>query len=1227
MPHETFPIVAIGCSAGGLRPCQDILSRLPPDCGMALVVIQHLDRNLASHLAEVLKRQTSLPVHEAADGLEVAPNNVYVITPNVSLEITEGRLHTSARSADHSPHLSIDHFLRSLAKAVGSRAIAVILSGSGSDGALGVCEIKAAGGVTIVQEEASAEHSGMPHSAIRSGFVDFILPASEIASRLLALGEAPYMAAAAEPDVDESSYRDILAYIRKVTNVDFRLYRDATIKRRIRRRAMVFGHQRLDAYCELLKRDAGEVQALYHELLINVTSFFRDPELFETLKRTVFPMLMNVKPVDEPFRVWVAGCATGEEAYSIAIALTEFLDECATAPVIQIFATDLADDSIIDKARAGRYPQSIEGDVSSERLHRFFTKDGQSYCINKSIRDRCVFSQHNITADPPFSRVDLISCRNVLIYMSPVLQQRVLPLFQYGLRVPGYLILGPAESIGPISDHFDVVDDKWKVYSKKPVTALQPPMIPSNAPFGALTDRRRALRPASALTRVHDAAKRLLLSRYSLPAILVNDDFNVLEYHGPVADYLQIPAGTPTTRLLAMVAEGLFLELRSALAEAQSTNALVRRNVRVSAPGRARESHMEVLPISVPDSSDRAFLITFQDIVRADPTTGNVTRPLRTFVGRLLGRTPEATKTTIARYEAEIHRLRNELRATKEYMQSLIERQDSASNELRLAHEEVVSTNEEMSSTNEELETSREELQSTNEELTTVNEQLHRHNILLTTKNNDFNNLLESSDIALVMVGSDLRIRFFTPLAQQLMNLRAGDTDRPIGHIRPAISTETLDADIQHVISTGERHHKDVRGVDGRWYSLRIYPYRLEGNKVDGAAIVLVDIDELRKHEESLRLADQRKNEFLAMLGHELRNPLGPMTNALHLLGQPAADARQGERARAVLTRQVAQLTRIVDDLLDVTRVAQGKIELKREVVELVAIVTAAVETIQPALEVAGHRLVFEPCEDAIHVNADPLRVGQVLANLLNNAIKFSERSGEISIRCERVNDQAVITVRDNGAGIAPEVLPHIFELFVQEESFENHRRGGLGVGLTLVRKLVELHDGVVEARSGGKGQGSEFSVRLPLAQHQDSNFKAQTPSTLAAHTHARQRVLIIEDNIDQAHSLAMLLTLWGHEVAMAHEGRSGVAQALAFLPDVALVDLGLPDIDGYAVAKQMRQHPRLKHVRLVAQTGWGQAQDRARTKDAGFDHHLVKPVDPAQLAALVARHDTSRPH
>ena len=258
-------------------------------------------------------------------------------------------------------------------------------------------------------------------------------------------------------------------------------------------------HQRLDAYCELLKRDPGEVQALYHELLINVKSFFRDPELFETLKRTVFPMLMNAKPVDEPFRVWVAGCATGEEAYSIAIALTEFLDECATAPVIQIFATDLADDSIIDKARAGRYPQSIEGDVSSERLHRFFIKDDESYCINKSIRDRCVFSQHNITADPPFSRVDLISCRNVLIYMSPVLQQRVLPLFQYGLRVPGYLILGPAESIGPISDHFDVVDDKWKVYSKKPVTALQPPMIASNTPFGALTDRRRALRPASAL--------------------------------------------------------------------------------------------------------------------------------------------------------------------------------------------------------------------------------------------------------------------------------------------------------------------------------------------------------------------------------------------------------------------------------------------------------------------------------------------------------------------------------------------------------------------------------------------------------------------------------------------------------------------------------------------------------------------------------------------------------
>ncbi len=498
----------------------------------------------------------------------------------------------------------------------------------------------------------------------------------------------------------------------------------------------------------------------------------------------------------------------------------------------------------------------------------------------------------------------------------------------------------------------------------------------------------------------------------------------------------------------------------------------------------------------------------------------------------------------------------------------------------------------------------------------------------MTHINNDFSNLLASTDIPLVAVGNDLRIRFHTPPATAKMNLLPADIGRPIGHIRPSIAVHNLEVLVRRVIETQQPLHEELRDREDRWHSLRIYPYRV-GSHVDGAVIVLVDIDDVRRGQDllqqqasMLKVADQRKNEFLAMLGHELRNPLGPMVNVLQILRVPETTAQQREHSLGVLDRQLAQLTRIVEDLLDATRISQGKIELRREQIDVSTVLREAVETSRPALEAYDHRFELALCSETVYVYADPLRLTQVVVNLLNNAAKFTPKNGSIQLACRRAldhPDQVEISVRDNGIGMSPELLAHVFELFTQGDTFENRRRGGLGIGLTLARRLVEMHGGIIKAHSAGEGQGSELVVRLPLA---DASAPAAPGRLTNSVNHAvgNCRIVVIEDNIDQAHTLAALLSLWGYEVKTAGEGMAGITLAQEFKPDIVLVDLGLPGISGYEVARRLRNHPELRNVCIVAQTGWGETADRRRTKEAGFDHHLLKPLDPEELRSIVAR-------
>ena len=479
--HSPFPIVGIGASAGGLEAFQQMLEHLPPDSGMAFLLVQHLDPSHKSQLAEILSRATPLPVIEATDGLAVSPDHIYIIPANANLTIAQGLLRVTPRAESRGLHLPIDHLFRSLAAEQRGRAVGVVLSGTGSDGTLGLCEIKALGGITFAQDEVSAKHAGMPHSAIESGCVDFVLPPGSIARQLAEISTHPYLGplAATVPLAEsDEHYKQILAAVRSVTSVDFSQYRDTTIKRRIMRRMALHAQPSMADYARRLVHERGEVEALYRDLLINVTSFFRDPQMFESLKREVFPEIIKSKSANTPLRIWVPGCSTGQEAYSLAIALWEFFDERPVRPPIQIFATDLGEPAILERARTGLYPEGIESEVGPERLRRFFKKEDHVYRIDKSIRDTCVFARQNLAADPPFSHVDLVSCRNLLIYLSPVMQKQVLPTFHYALNIPGFLVLGTAETVGENTDLFEVVDRANKIYSKKSTLSRLPKYFP-----------------------------------------------------------------------------------------------------------------------------------------------------------------------------------------------------------------------------------------------------------------------------------------------------------------------------------------------------------------------------------------------------------------------------------------------------------------------------------------------------------------------------------------------------------------------------------------------------------------------------------------------------------------------------------------------------------------------------------------------------------------------------
>jgi len=863
---EPFPVVGIGASAGGLEAFTKLLKHLPNDTGMAFVLVQHLDPTHQSALTEILSRATAMPVTEVRDGMRVEPNHVYVIPPNTNLAILHHRLSLMPRDEKQGLHLPIDYFLRSLAEDRRGRAVGVILSGTASDGTMGLKAIKAEGGVTFAQDEESAKYDGMPRSAILSGFVDCILPPEGIARELARFSRHPYVMLSQEAQTREwaSGETDVLnkvfILLRTHMGVDFTDYKHTTIRRRIQRRMLLHRIERMDQYVQFLHQHADEVEALYHDLLINVTSFFRDPDSFRALRKKMFPRLLKNRGPDQSVRVWVPGCSTGEEAYSIAISLLESIGDKRAEIPVQVFATDISG-AAIEKARTGVYPKSIEQDVSAERLRRFFVKSEHGYQIKKGVREMCVFARQNAVKDPPFSKLDLISCRNVMIYLGPPLQKKLLPIFHYALKPSGLLMLGSSETIGAFSDLFVLVDKKEKIYTKKP--GRYPPMIAPAATErpGEQRPRGQAVRSGEELPVVpslYKEADSLMLSQYAPPGVLVNDELRIVQFRGITSPFLAPSAGEASLDVLQMVREGLRLDLRSAIQKARKTNERVRKEgLPLEFGDRSRRITLDVIPFKATPSKERFFLIVFEEAATGGASEAIPDKRAGADKGRRVSHSPGA-------------QLRHELSATKEYLRSVLEEHDAGREELRSANEEIQSSNEELQSTNEELETAKEELQSTNEELTTLNEELQTHNSELNEVNNDLINFLGSAHVAIVMVGGDLRIRRFTAAAQAVANLIPADVGRPLGDIQPNVNVPDLGPLILEVMDTLATCERDVQDRQGRWYSLRIRPYKTADGKIDGAVLTFMDIDAARR---SAMLIDEA-HDFANGIVETLRDPL-----------------------------------------------------------------------------------------------------------------------------------------------------------------------------------------------------------------------------------------------------------------------------------------------------------------------------------------------------------------
>ncbi|HYH81523.1 MAG TPA: chemotaxis protein CheB [Longimicrobium sp.] len=1054
-------VVGIGASAGGLKALQRFFEQVPADSGMAYVVIMHLDPARESRIAALLQDRSPIPVTQVTAATRVEANHAYVISPGNDLVMEGDAIHVVERGGE-AQHLPVDLFFRTLARSHGADAVGVVLSGTGADGSAGVRHIREGGGITVAQLPAEAGYDGMPTSAIATGQVDLVLPSERIAAELVRLRHAaPALHADPPPPDTEALLAQVFAALRAATGHDFSLYKRTTVLRRLERRLMFTGVETLEAYLPLLRAGSDEPRALVRDLLISVSGFFRDPEAFAALAVAV-PALFEGKGPDDAVRVWVAGCATGEEAYSIAILLREHAATLEHPPQIQMFATDI-DEKGYAWGREALYPAGAVAEIPAARLRRFFTREEGGYRVGKPLREGVLFAVHNVLHDPPFSRLDLISCRNLLIYLHPEAQARVLETFHYALRDGGLLFLGSAEGAG---DGLFASTGEHRIYRR----GAGPHRLPAR-PSAADPPVRSGAPPAASGDTPHGssygALHLRLLEAYAPPSLVVDERLDVVHLSGHAGRHLHLGVGAPSHNLIDLSRGALRMELRTALYQAFEKGLATTRTVADGEGGDAVS--LRVHPPLDGAGAGRFALVVFDDPAPRD----GAAEPGRA------ARAPEAAAA------GAVEVLEEALRRTREQLEATGAAHDRMVAQLRAANEELRSVNEEQKAASEELETSREEIQSINEELTTINQE-HRSTIEEQKRTNaDLQNLIESTEVGTVFLDREMRIRRFTPAAAAIFNFGAADEGRPLADITHRLRYPSLLDDARGVVASLERSDREVASDAGEWFAARINPYRGPDGGVDGVVLTFFDITGQKRVEEALRettvaaeAANLAKGTFMATLSHEFRTPLNGMlgyADILHLDGPlNEAQARKVERIKA----GGWHLAGMIEEILAFSLRDEGRETVHAEPFDAREIARQAGELVEPAALAKGLAFVVDLPGDRVALETDGGKARQVLINLCGNAVKYTER-GQVRLGVRVEDAHVVFEVSDTGIGIAPEHQARVFDRFWQVDSAATRSFGGMGIGLAAAREFSRLLGGDVDVESE-PGRGSTFRVRLP---------------------------------------------------------------------------------------------------------------------------------------------------
>ncbi|MEZ5582574.1 MAG: CheR family methyltransferase [Candidatus Competibacteraceae bacterium] len=1258
---------------------------------------------------ETVKTCTPLPFQEVTDSAVVAADRIYFAPATMRLLINEGLLQATAENEP-----AVDLLFQSLAKERGDDAIGILLSRCESDS--GLKAIADVGGMTMAMESLGAQSDSSLHEGLLSGVIDHLLPPEKMPQELL--GYARHLnALTTGGDSDNQSAQiaqhldTICDLLLETTQTDFKHYKTPTLVRRIQHRLQVLRMEQVDQYVEKLRNEPKERRTLFKKLLVGVTAFFRDPESFAEVAEQAITGLLNAKNPSEPIRVWVVGCSTGEEAYTLAILFKECMATLDNPPGLQIFATDI-DEKALAIARKGYYSaDALNEHVSTERLQRFFVQQGSDYQVCAEIRELCLFSHHNLINDPPLVDIDLLSCRNLLIYLGPHLQKKSFSIFHYALNPGGFLFLGPAENVSAHKELFEIISARYRLCRRRETTVDQ---STDSRPFPASSPgkRLRSGPPATDTNQLGQITERILLDEFA-PKYAVINEVGEVQYLAAGADkYLEYSAGSFSSHIVRIARSGLRAGLRAALDEANKA----RRRVITDALSITTDQGLQrvmvtIQPMPKLGADESLHMVVFQDIglpQRLDQEE-----------------TEAGTNLVVVQLEQQLHHTRLDLERTVQALEQ---------------------ANEDLKTTNEELLVMNEELRASNAALETAKEEVERQRHVVAQTNDDLENLLNSTQIATLLLGHALTIRRFTPAMSQLYNLIPSDIDRPLTDITHRLCDPPPLPDVRVLQNDSAPIQNDVRTTEGQWYIRQVSPYRTHTGEYDGMVVTFTDVTALHESEERYRrqyaeletlyhtapvglalfdtelrylrinerLADinglppaehigrtleevlpgvagsvapilrqvltsgepvlelevsgnthkdpdtqhiwlasyypikndagtveavsavvqeiterkhaeaalhesaRYKDEYLAMLAHELRNPLAPLRNAAQVLRiLDAPDPRLGE-LQSIIDRQVDHMARMLDDLLDISRIARGKLQLEEEKLDLAELVRQTAEDFRATIEQQELSLTVNVPQGQLWVQGDPTRLMQVLGNLLRNAVQYTPAGGEIGLQVDiDSNSDAVwIHISDTGVGIPPAMADHLFEAFWQGDGL--NRGTGLGLGLALVKGFVELHGGTVQATSAGEQRGSEFHICLPLLER--PAFPSGALSESAAEQRAL-RILVVDDSRDTADTLGLLLEHEGHNVTVAYSGEQSLAVAQEYKPDVVLCDIGLPGaLDGYGVARAFRNDPLLRGTYLIAVTGYGREQDRDDADAAGFNDHLLKPVSMDDLHYALAK-------